>query len=61
MDSLCIAGLCVAANNIKPLSVTMETQEWVPFAMLLSYKIFCTAANNVNILRSSRKVPDTVV
>jgi hypothetical protein len=41
MSSLCIvAGLHVAVNNTEPLSVTMETQEMVPFTQLSSYKIF---------------------
>jgi len=34
MRSICIVNLLSAINDIKPLSVTMETQEWVYFAML---------------------------
>jgi hypothetical protein len=61
MQSLCIvANLHIAVNNIKLLTAAMGMQEWVTFALLLSYKRFCTAVNNVNILRSSSKVPDIV-
>jgi hypothetical protein len=40
--------LCVevAVNNMKVFGVTMEMQQWVPFALLSNYKIFRTAANN---------------
>ena len=35
MPSLCIVtDLQVAVNNIKPLNVARERQEWVPFALL---------------------------
>jgi hypothetical protein len=62
MHSLCIvANLHIAVNNIKLLTVAMGMQEWITFALLLSYKILCTAVNNVNIVRSSCKVPDIVV
>jgi len=30
------------------LSVAMETQEGVPFALLSSYKVFLTAVNNTD-------------
>ena len=57
MHSLCIAAnLHIAVNNMKLLTVAMGIQEWVTFALLLSYKIFCTAVNNVNILRSLYRV-----
>jgi len=39
----------------------MEIQKWVSFALLSSYKIFCTAVHNMNILGYLCKVPDTVV
>jgi hypothetical protein len=55
MPSLCIFYLHVAANNMKPLSVTMELQEWLSFALLLSYKIFRTAANNINVIKYVNK------
>lgn len=60
MSSLCIVELHVTVNKAKLLSVAMQTQKWVPFALLPSYKIFHTAVN-INILRSSCKVPDTFV
>jgi hypothetical protein len=41
----------------------METQQWGPFALLSSYKIFLSAVNNikVKVLGSSCKVPDVLV
>jgi len=51
----------VAVNNIKPFSVAMEKQQLVPFLQLSRCKIFRTAANNVNVLRSSSKAPDIIV
>jgi len=51
----------VAANNIKPFSVTMEKQHLVPYLLLLRCKIFRTAANNINVHRSSSKAPDIIV
>jgi len=51
----------VAVNNMKLLTVAMETQEWDPFAMLLIYKIFPTAANNTYTVRSSCETPDVFV
>jgi hypothetical protein len=48
MPSLCIvADLQVAVNNTKPLNVAREKQQWVPFAMLYSYKTFRTAVSNI--------------
>jgi hypothetical protein len=38
-------------------SVAMEMQQWVPFALLSRYKIFCTAVNNINVLKSLCKAP----
>jgi len=32
--SLCIVNLLLAINVMKPMSVTMKTQEWAYFAML---------------------------
>jgi hypothetical protein len=50
MHSLCIVvDLHVAFNNIKPFCVAMETQEWVKFLLLSSYKIFRTSVNSINI------------
>jgi hypothetical protein len=53
--------LYVAVNNMKMLSDAMLMQEWVPFALLSSYKTFHVAVNNMNELGSSCKVPDIVV
>ena len=39
----------VAVNNIKPLSVAMETQQWVIFVLLSSYEVFRTAINNIKV------------
>jgi hypothetical protein len=51
----------VAVSNIKPFSVAMEKQQWVPFLLSSRCKIFRTAANSINVLRSSRKAPDILV
>lgn len=62
MPSIFIVGaLYTAANNINLASVARGTQQWVSFELMLSNKTFGTAVNNVNVLRSSRKVPDIVV
>ena len=45
-------------NSLKVFSVAMEMQQWVSFALLPNYKIFPTALSNINVLKSSRKVPD---
>ena len=38
---LCIiVDLHVAVNNMKPLSVAIDVQRWIPSASLSSYKIF---------------------
>lgn len=59
--SLYIADPHVDVNNTELLSVAMETQEEVPLALPLNYKIFQTAVNNINVFKSSCKMPDTVV
>jgi hypothetical protein len=48
------------ANDIKPLIVAMETQEWVSFALLYCYKIFLVAVHPLKVLPSSCKVLDIV-
>jgi len=48
LHSLCIV-VDVTINNIKPVSGATDMQEWVPVALLLSYKIFCTVVSNVNL------------
>jgi hypothetical protein len=55
-----VVGPHVAVSSIEPLQVAMEMQEWVPLKLLLSCKIFHTAINNMNVLRSSCKVHDNV-
>jgi len=52
MRFFCIVDLHVAVNSKKSLSDAMETQQWVPFALLSSYKIFRTVVKNINLLRS---------
>ena len=61
MRSLCIVHIHVAVNNTLPLVSAKEKQEWVPLALLASYKIFRSALNNINVLRSSCKVPDNFI
>jgi len=39
----------------------MEMQEWIPFALLPSYKIFRTAGNSLIVLRSSWEVAYVLV
>jgi hypothetical protein len=41
-----VVGTDVAVNNTEVFVVSMEMQQWVPCALLSSYKIFCTAINN---------------
>jgi hypothetical protein len=50
---LIVADLHVDVNNIKPYGGDMETQKYVPFAMLSTYTTFHTA-RTTNELRSSR-------
>ena len=62
MRSVCIVvDLHVSVTSMKPFSVAMEKQQWVPFALLSSYKIFRTALNIINVLTSSRSVSDIFV
>ena len=56
-----IVDLYVFVNNIEVFSVAMEILELVFFALLSSFKIFRTAVNNINVCRSSYKVPDIFV
>jgi hypothetical protein len=51
-----VTFLLAPVNNIQPSSVVTGKQEWVPFALLSSYKVFRTAVNNTNVLTSSCKV-----
>jgi len=57
-----VVDLHVSVNNTKSLSVAMEMQEGIPFALLLSYEVCLSAVNSTgtHALRSSCKVPDTL-
>jgi hypothetical protein len=54
-------NLYAAVNNTKAISVAMETQQWVPLALLQRNKIFRSAVNNINVSKSSSKVSDILV
>lgn len=43
-----VLDLHVSVNNTKSLSVVMERQEGVPFALLSSYEVFLTTVNNTD-------------
>jgi len=60
MRSFCIVDLHVAVNSKKSLSDAMETQQWFPFALLSSCKIFRTVVKNINLFRSPGLMPDIV-
>jgi hypothetical protein len=51
-----VVDLDTVVNNIKPLSVAMNTQQWVILAQLWSCGTFRTVVNNLSVLRSSCKV-----
>jgi hypothetical protein len=51
----------MALSAVKLMSVAMETWQWVLLELLLSYKIFCTGVKNINLLKSSCKVPNILV
>lgn len=53
MPYLCLVQTNVV-NNMKVLSFAMETQQWASSAFLSIYKIFNTAINDINVLRSSQ-------
>jgi len=62
IHSLCTAEPHVAVNNIHLFNVAVEKkQQWVPFALLSRDQIFCTAVNNISVLRSACKLPDIIV
>jgi len=44
-----VSALHVGGSTIKQLSVAMEMLKWVPSALLLSYKIFLTAVDTINL------------
>jgi hypothetical protein len=43
------------------MSVVIEMQQWVPFALLSKYKLFRTAVNNIIVLKFLCKAPDVFV
>jgi len=45
-----IYDMRIAVNNTKLFSVVTKTQQWVPSALLMSYKIIRTTVNNINVL-----------
>jgi hypothetical protein len=57
---LCIE-LHVCVNNGEILSVGIDTQQMVPIALLLSYKIFRAIVNSIKVLRSLCKVPEIFI
>lgn len=60
--SLCtVVDIHVAVNNTTVYGAATEMQQYVPFALLSSYKIFLIAVNIINIFRFSYKVPNIFV
>ena len=53
--------LLIAVNNIESLSVATETKEWVPFALVSSYRTLVAAVNNKKLIRSLYEVPKIFV
>jgi hypothetical protein len=51
---LIVVGVNVAENNIKVFSVAMDVQQWVLFALLLSYRIFRTVVNSSTVKYNER-------
>jgi hypothetical protein len=49
---LIVFDLHLAVTSVNVFIVATEVQHWVPLALLSSYKMFCTAVDNVNVLRS---------
>ena len=51
MGSICIIyDMHIAVNNTKLFSFVPKTQQWVPSALLMSYKIIRTTVNNINVI-----------
>jgi hypothetical protein len=44
--SLCIV---IAISNTKVFSFAMELQQWYPFALLPSWKIFAITGSNIKV------------
>ena len=45
---LLVLGVYVAVNNINVFIVVTEIQQWVPYALLTSHKMFRTSVNRSN-------------
>ena len=43
---LLLLGVDVAVNNINVFIVVTEVQQWVPYALLTSHKIFSTSVTS---------------
>jgi hypothetical protein len=57
MRSPCIVfHLHVTVNNINLVNVAIQIQQWMHFALLLSYKTFVIAFNNMQVRRTSSSV-----
>jgi hypothetical protein len=60
MRFLCIVELCMSLSttqdDITLLTFAMEMQQWIPFALLLSYEVVFTAVKNLKTFRFSCKV-----
>jgi hypothetical protein len=48
---LIVFDLHLAVTGVNVFIVATEMQQWVLLALLSSYKMFCTAVNNINVLR----------
>jgi len=60
VTALCIFDLHVVFKNIETQSAFTQTQQWLPFVLLSSYKTFHTAVNNITFLKSPYKLADIV-
>ena len=56
-----VVDLLVAVNNAKRMSLVLEKQHLLPFAIFCSYKIIRTAVSNIHVLKSSCKLSDIIV
>jgi 3'-phosphoadenosine 5'-phosphosulfate sulfotransferase len=55
-----IAATKKKIRNVRITVIAMETQQWASHALLYSYKMFRTSANNVNKLKFTREVTDVL-
>jgi hypothetical protein len=61
LSPLMVGDLHVAVGNITPFSTAMETEDWVPCALLSSCTVIRAAVHNINVCRSSCKASDIFV